>query len=152
MSELISSILAWPDIVQGAIGSALFSLILYFGQKITLIFKNMISEINLDRKISSLTSELVRLSTATSKDPIYRVNHVTILLLRASRPFIKALIWLGLGFIFSTLSSPFGVIGYVGFIFYLFSALEIVKPIEAQDGDQHRIEEITKILSEMKKK
>ncbi|WP_139016260.1 hypothetical protein [Pseudoalteromonas sp. TB13] len=60
--------------------------------------------------------------------------------------------WVVLGLIANSFVTPMGVIGYVGAIFYLFKAFEVVSPNEdSTEVNVKKLNEVTKELSELEK-
>ncbi|WP_143501105.1 hypothetical protein [Pseudomonas sp. Irchel 3H3] len=154
MEKLIASIQDFPVIVQGAMGSALFALVLYVGQKIAAYCFDSVRARSKRNQIRQIKEQYIRFCAISAREFTERTYYVSVLWLRASRHLVKALIWLVLGLVsesaFGALGAfgPFGAVGFMGAIFYLFLALNIVKPIEF-DGD---VEQKTKELkSEMDK-
>lgn len=142
MDKLIASIQEWPVIVQGALGSALFALVLFVGQKIAAYFIDSMHAQSRQARIRQLREQLIRFKALKAKDNAERAYYASLIWLRASRHVVKALIWLALGLAFNSLLGVLGVVGFLGAIYYLFIALSIVKGI-SYDGDvTAKIEEI----------
>jgi len=137
MSTIIETIQNWPVIIQGALGSALFALVMYLGEKVFSAAPALASRLSRTRRRSYLITKAIRLRAKTSKDPLAKAYYPAMLWYRASRDVIKGLIWLTLGLIFTNMVGVFGVIGHLGCLYYLFFALEVVKPIK---GDSASIE------------
>src|SRR5690606_4819398 len=123
-----------PVIFQGALGSALFALVLFAGQKIAAYFLDTLRANSRQSRIRQLKEQLIRLRALKAKDRAERTYYISLLWLRASRHVIKALIWLTLGLAFNTILGVLGVVGFMGAIYYLFFALNIVKAI-TYDGN-----------------
>jgi hypothetical protein len=137
MSELVRTIQDWPVIIQGALGSALFALLMYVGEKLFSAVPAIFSKLSHKRRRSHLINQVLRLRAIASKDPIQKAYFPSMLWYRASRDVIKALIWLTLGLLFSEVS-VFRVIGFIGCLYHLFFALEVVKAIKADGGEIDR--------------
>ncbi|MCK9388318.1 MAG: hypothetical protein M0Q22_07990 [Sulfuritalea sp.] len=142
MEQLIASVQDWPVIVQGALGSALFALVLFTGQKITTYFLDTVHAQSKRERARQLREQLIRYKALKSKDNAERAFYAAVIWLRASRHVVKAFIWLTLGLAFNSLLGVLGVVGFLGATYYLFVALGIVKGI-SYDGDVTlKIEEI----------
>jgi len=148
MEEFIEAIKAWPVIVQGALGSAAFWLLLNLGQWLTERTSKSTSSFLHKTKKSALINERMRLGAlkAQGRD---KALFASFLVYRMSRPLIIALIWLVLGQIFNSVIGVFSIIGYLGAIYYLFVALGIVKAVN-YDGDiDARIKDIKDELNKI---
>ena len=149
MQEIFNAIKDWPVILQGALGSAAFWVFLMSGQKLIEIGHSSTISLLAGARKSALINERIRLSTLTATG-IHKPLHSSMLIYRMSRHLLKALIWMVLGNIFDSLIGVFAIIGYLGALYYLFKALDVVKPIK-YDGDvQARINEINAELSSLK--
>jgi hypothetical protein len=71
MNNLIKEILEWPIILQGALGSFLFWMLLSGGQKLTSFLVEKFSKYSKTKKLRILQEELLKLKIATEK---YRVK------------------------------------------------------------------------------
>ena len=89
----------------------------------------------------------INLKLTTGKE---RHIFAPILLYRMSRPFIKAIIWLVLGLITGNLFEALSVVGYIGSIYYLLKALDVVSAYSFEGDLKERINEINKQLKELK--
>jgi hypothetical protein len=68
MQELIDAIKAWPIIIQGALGSALFWLVLVVGQKITNALSIRFSTQSKSRRRARLVNQGLRLRALIAGD------------------------------------------------------------------------------------
>ncbi len=150
MNTVLDKILDWPVIVQGAVGSALFSLILYLGQKTFVFVPRLASKVTVGRRRSYLHTRLLRLHSASRDDLLGQAAFASALCYRALRDLFKALIWLTLGLLFTNFVGVWGVVGYLGCLYYLFFALEVVKPITVEGSEiQTRIQEIKQQIAQL---
>jgi cell division protein FtsB len=147
MEKLITSIQDFPVIIQGAMGSALFALLLYIGQKIATYCLDSFRANSKKTRVRQLKEQYIRLRALKSEDRAEAAYFASLLWLRASRHVVKAMIWLTLGLAFESAFGTLSVVGFMGAIYYLFFALNIVKPI-SYDGDLQK--RITEILAEMR--
>lgn len=134
MDQLILSIQDYPVIVQGAMGSALFALVLFVGQRMAAYGLDRFRAGSRRVRKRQIKEEYIRLRALGADDYSEGAYFGSLLWIRASRHFVKALIWLVLGMIFDSTIGVLGVVGYMGAVFYLFFALSIVRPI-SYDGD-----------------
>lgn len=89
-----------PVIFQAALGSALFALLLWSGQKLTAHIASKVTTNSKSRRKTFLVEETLKYSLLGAKDYSTRGAYVSLLLYRAARNLIKALIWLTLGLAF----------------------------------------------------
>lgn len=146
MQEFVDAIKAWPVIVQGALGSALFWLILLIGQLLVTRLTSWQSKRSKIARKGWLMSErakcLAGLATSSETFAVY----ATILLYRASRPLCRSILWLVLGLSFQAFIEPAGIVGYLGALYYLFKTAGVLGTIHSQ---QHTAEELEKIDQEL---
>jgi len=147
--ELQQAIQQWPVIIQGALGSALFALIMYLGQKLFAHVNHFISSVSNNSRISELTTEKLKLGMLTfrgEKSAIFAAP----LVYRMSRKLLKALIWLVLGLIFGNFSNLLSVVGFLGSLYYLIIALNVVSPYETSEDSEERLQKINDELKKLK--
>lgn len=153
METIINTISDWPVIIQGALGSALFALILFIGQKITIFTGNVLSSYSSNAKEEKLNLQWQKysgLKAFLDGDKNLSTQLQVGLLYQASRSLITGLIWLGLGLIFSNFINTLGIVGYIGFIYYLFKALSCVQKVDRTIPPQERLKEIEEQLTALK--
>ena len=150
VNTLTDIIQNWPVIVQGALGAALFAAVLYVGERLYTVLAFGVSRISRPRRLTYLNNRRIRLYAVKSEDLLSRTYFVSVLWYRASREVVKALMWLTLGLLFTNFVGVWGVIGYLGCLFYLLFALSVVKPI-IESGDQldAEIEKVRAALAEL---
>jgi len=141
LQEFLNAIKDWPVIIQGALGSALFALILFVLQKVYAYANHQIALLSKKSRIRELTNERLKIgmSIGQGKD---KALFASPMLYRMSRPFLKSLIWLVLGLLFSELFDILSVVGYLGSIYYLLNALDVVAPYECEGNLKIRLKEI----------
>jgi hypothetical protein len=147
MEKLLIAIQDWPVLIQGALGSALFAFVLFAGQKLTANLSDRYVNHSKQSRETRLRNQIIRLSALLAKDNSERAFLSSVLWLRASRDVIKAFIWLALGLSSASFLPALGTVGYIGCIYYLFSALDVVKGI-SYDGNVG--EQIAKLQAEIK--
>lgn len=148
MEELINAVKAWPIIMQGALGSALFWLLLAIGQWLTGKANKSTSSFLKNTRKSALVNESMRLGAlkAQGRD---KALFASFLIYRMSRPLLMGLIWMVLGLTFNNIIGVFSIIGYLGSLYYLFIALGIVKAVSYEGDVDARLKEIKEALDEM---
>jgi hypothetical protein len=142
MQELIAAVKAWPIIIQGALGSALFWLVLLLGQKGVQALARKYSHMSKKARISWLISEKARCLASMSEDHDSFATYATVMLYRASRHLLRALMWLVLGLTATTMFSWLGIVGYVGCLYYLFKSYEIVAPADISRDSAERLTQV----------
>jgi len=148
MNELIKAASEWPVLLQGAIGSGIFWLVLVAGQKISISISKKYSESSKKRRKNFLIEQRLKYYYKTTSDNIIRGTVFSALTYRALRNFLKAIIWLTLGMLGKEFLSSLAIIGYVGTLYYLFAALNTVTPVPEEDDPSKKLEEMN---SELKK-
>jgi len=71
-------------------------------------------------------------------------------LIRASRNFVKAQVWLVLGLIFGSWFTVLGTVGYLGCFFYLLRTLDGVKAIKHQGDYEVRVKELDEEIARIR--
>lgn len=143
MEQLITAIQNWPVLIQGAIGSAIFWLVLLFGQKLTAALSRKVQTLSKERQKRYLYNEILRHKAVRDGGEFQPGTfYASVLWFRASRRVISGLIWLTLGLIFGTITDVFGIVGFLGCLYYLFEALYIVKPLEVTGDINEKISEL----------
>lgn len=149
METIIETIRDWPVIVQGALGSGLFWAILLFGQKLNVLIAKKYSHISRKARISYLHSAIDQYIIDTVDSENIIVLSYVALIYRALRRLFMALLWLVLGLISNTLFNPLGIIGYLGALYYLLQAANIVAAqkdnIDPQAELDKAVDELTKL-------
>jgi hypothetical protein len=146
--ELIEAIKNWPVIVQGALGSAAFWVLLVAIQNIYQFINHRISKVSRNNRKSELINERLKLGLKVTKGRD-RALFAPVLLYRMSRPFLKALIWMTLGLMFTPASSVLSTVGYIGSIYYMIKALVIVSPFSFEGDPKLRMAEIQDELDQL---
>jgi small-conductance mechanosensitive channel len=150
MEDLIEAVKAWPVIVQGALGSGLFWLILFIGQKFATSVAGKYSNASKKARLSWLVSEQAKCFANMAKSHEESARFATIILYRASRHVIRAVMWIALGLISSSIISALETIGFIGALYYLFKAYEIVAPIDDEQYNEERLKQLTEERERLK--
>lgn len=146
MQELIEAIKAWPVIVQGALGSALFWLVLLIGQKATVAATEAYSRHSKASRISWLTTAGIKYQGAIENNTDYAIG----LIYRSARDLYKGIMWLALGLSIQSLFDVSGIIGYAGCVYYLLKAYSVVAPLDTTENLKEKLQEINNELSKLK--
>lgn len=150
MQELIDAIKAWPIIIQGALGSALFWLILLCGQYITTRISLSYSLHSKITRRNWLIGERAKCMANISKTNSEFSVYAIILMYRAARHLYKALMWLAMGLVFQSLFLPAEVVGFLGCLYYLFKVAEVLGPIDDEKHSAAALAEIDQELDELR--
>ncbi len=142
MTVLLNAISDFPVIVQGALGSALFALCLYLGQKATVASRQWAASLSKRRRRRYLIEEIARYNVIANKDYAIRGAFVTLLLLRACRSLFKALLWLTFGLITGNVIGVLSVVGYLGALYYLFGGLSTLAPADKSVDAKERLRQL----------
>lgn len=151
MSELIDEVMRWPIIFQGALGSGLFWIVLLIGQKAVDKVSSTYSHKSIAARKSWLVSEQFRHALGCSNlSHDEKAHFFSVLIYRSARHLYRSLMWFVLGFIANSFLNPLGVVGFVGSLFYLFKAYEIVSPnMNGPEESEKRLFEITEELKDL---
>jgi hypothetical protein len=147
LDRLVTAITDLPVIVQGAMGSALFAVVLYVGQRAVGLFSSKLIASKRDRRKRYLADELMKIGVAAAADTGDRMFFLGMVLYRCARYVVAALLWLTLGLIFNSAIAVFGIIGYIGCIYYLLQSVRLLQPL-AEHPD--RKTQFTKLSEELK--
>ena len=140
--KLVAAVTDLPVIVQGALGSALFALLLFMGQRLTTWLIVKYSQSSRARKRVFLIEESLKYNLTNADDYATRGAFVSRLSYRALRSLFRSLIWLTLGLIFGIVDKIFSIVGYLGCLYYLFSGLNTLMPPTRVKDVEAKLEEI----------
>lgn len=145
--ELIEVVKDWPVIVQGALGSGLFWIILLIAQKSFDFGVSYLSKHSKQQRSSWLVSRYAKLKAfGGSKDKVEAVYSISAVSYRSLRPLYKGFMWLSLGLITYPFNE-FGIaIGGIGAVYFFLKAYEVVSPI---NSELNTAEEIRKVHQEL---
>jgi hypothetical protein len=155
VNEVINTILAWPLIIQGALGSGLFWLVLLLGQKLTSIFSQVISQRSVSNEIEYLKTQrdkYIGLKAHYDKN-IQAANYIaTGFIYKSLRSLFMGLIWLALGLSFGSIIPVLGVVGFFGCFYYMLKGLAVVQKVDKSTSPKDKIKEIDQRLQELEPK
>ncbi len=145
MEEIILKVTEWPVIIQGALGSGLFWLLLILGTKTTNFISNKIGSFTENASIENKRAEVLRYKAIESDDPALASLGVIGLIYGAFHYIVKALIMIVFGLIFQPIIYIFGIVAYIVALYFLFRAYHIVKDMD----DTKSQESITQLEKEI---
>ena len=133
--EIIGKILEWPIIVQGALGSALFWLVLFVGQKTI----NKISEKwNSDKETANYFAKSFH---ATEHETIRHLAFQSSMF-GVLHYFIKSILIVVLSFIFGQFIPLFQTLGLIISLYFLFRALSYVPHFDSFSSKEETRKEL----------
>lgn len=148
MEIIINRILQWPVIVQGALGSGLFWLILFLGQKAFAASSSKYISFNKNRRLGKLQAERIRYRAFIVEDRGLSVFLIIGLIYGAMHNLIKSLICVCIGLLLQSFIPVFGAIGFLFALYYLFNAADAVRDIDSKVDKKNRVEELaTEIMT-----
>lgn len=145
MEEIILKVTEWPVIIQGALGSGLFWLLLLLGTKITDFITDKIGNFTKQASIDNKRAEVIRYRALESDDPALASLGVISLIYGTFHFVVKALIMVIFGLIFQPIIYIFGIVAYVVALYFLFRAYHTVKDMDDTDS----LERITQLEEEI---
>lgn len=150
-NRFLEAVSNWPIIMQGALGSALFATIVFIGQKIYSYVSIKFSELSKIRRLEFLKEECTRCFIHTSDHVSTIIIGIISLFLGSFRKFLKGMAWLTLGLLGTKVSSLLGVIGFLGCLYYIFSALNTLRRYQISDYQNGKMEELEAELEQLQK-
>lgn len=151
MSNFINIITEWPLIVQGALGSGLFWLVLLVGQKASAYFSKKLSTYSVARREHYLNREWQKftgLQAHYDGNKELASSFMVGLIYQSLRSIFTGLIWLALGLTFNSVIPVLGVVGFIGCIYYMFEGLSAVQRVSKENTPA---ENLVEIEAELKK-
>ncbi|MBN3116056.1 hypothetical protein H4F46_14265 [Pectobacterium brasiliense] len=149
MQEIITAIMEWNVIIQGALGSAVFWLFLLLWQKLLGFCSKEYSSHSSKTRKTWLINRLAIINMSLSHSIEDQSHFAAILLYRASRFLFKALMWLVLGLTLNIIFQPVSAIGYIGCLYYLSKGLYVVGGSAANEAKEELIQELNRINKEL---
>lgn len=120
LQKTFEAVMQWPVIVQGALGSALFALISYVGQRVVKKIVATLAKHNQNLRKENLHRELIHTKFIRMPGRTDRVMIVS--MFQASSYIASGLIFLALGWLFEGIVPLSFKIGVLGFLYYVFRA------------------------------
>ncbi len=152
LDKIIVAITDLPVILQGALGSALFALTLFLGQKTAAYVSNKISLTSIRYKENALIDEQAMLNVIAAKNIEEETYYAVVSLYRAGRYATRSMFWLILGLIFGSIIPVFEMVGYLGGLYYILQVMRVFQGTSAsKDEAKFRIEQIDIELNQLDK-
>ena len=124
---------------------------LVLGQKLTALVSTKVSALSKRKRRGDLLTQLLRFQALKASSNELAGPYASILWYRASRSLIMGLMWLTLGLIFGSILPILGIVGFIGCLYYLFSALNVVRPLSYDGSIDERITELHEKIDEIDK-
>jgi hypothetical protein len=131
-----------PVIFQSVLGSALFAAMVLAGQRFYAYVACRIAGLSKERRKTYLIEQQIIYNVLAARSNPDKAAFLLLLMYRASRSLFMALIWLTLGLIFASVEPSFGMVGYLGCIYFLFSGLITVAGPKIVEDPEAKLEEI----------
>lgn len=155
MNAVIKAITDWPALAQLVVATGIFSALVNLVTKIYAVCATQVIKVSQNARTSRVGNELLRTlayKAAETSDIQHHGMYAAVLWYRASRHLIKALIWLTLGLACNAFVKAFGVVGFLGCLYYLFSAFQVVRPFPGPFDADAKIQELEQRLAESQQK
>ncbi len=149
MENIIDFFNSWSGVTQSLIAAAIFLVFQKIGSKALDALTELWSKSSKQRRITRLNNELARLNTVSGGIQ-NRTFAISVLLFRAARRIVKGLIWISLGLTSGAISPTLSIIGFVGGLYYFFSALAVVSRVDADENTSAVMKEIDEELTRLK--
>lgn len=128
MREFIDAILQWPAILQGLLGSALFALISFVGERVLRRLGPLASKVSLEsRKYRVLVDMARHAGFRKGVSTQVTILFAAMLVLEAMRFIVRALLMICLGLMTTDIVPTFGFVGYAMAVYYLLKAVAVTR-------------------------
>ncbi|HHF3199684.1 hypothetical protein MTR11_23440 [Vibrio sp. CCB-PB317] len=145
--NIIDTITAWPVIVQGALGSALFAITSFLGQKIVRFFFSKWEKYSRTNNEVLASQKVALIGAYIDNDRNELSNVLTLMMFSSFHYIMKAVLFVAFGLVAESLLPAFGLAGYfIGFI-YLFKAMTYSPHLAFLDN--HTEEELKEIKEQL---
>jgi hypothetical protein len=146
MQKLIEVVQDWPVLVQGVLASALFYFLLLAAQRLWALIAKAASYYSATRRKSALISESLRLEGSLLSPVEGGGAYAAVLTMRALRRIITGLLWMALGLMFGSFLPVLGVVGYLGCIYHLLAAAQVVRYVPTDFDVKERLRVVDREL------
>ncbi|MAX53436.1 MAG: hypothetical protein CMH22_15785 [Methylophaga sp.] len=136
--NIFEEIIKWPVIVQGALGSALFWLVLLLGQKTAVFISKKITE---DRDVATYFSLLAKAGPTRE----FRFDGLLTCLYAGFHYFLKAAIIALVSLIVSPINNVIPIVGYLVSLYFLFRSLSYVQHFSSLGSKEDAIKRLLDI-------
>ncbi len=150
-SEILKKILEWPIIVQGALGSAIFWMILRLFSYLSNLAAKQIGLFKLKSKHDKYLREYIYQKYTSSSGLFYYTQGYFLSFKKALEFLLQGILFLLFGFLLSFLHKVYLIVGLIGAIYYAFKSLSWILPYETNEFSSNlerweRIAQLEKIL------
>jgi hypothetical protein len=147
LNDIIQIIKEWPVIVQGALGSALFWLVLLIVQRASSLGILYFSNHSRTQRFSWLISRECKHEAFGGAETDAKAAYATsCLIYRSLRHCYKGLMWLALGLIVYPFFDIGLVIGGFGMVYFFSKAFEVVAPFKENENSPEEWKKVKKEL------
>ncbi|TMX38872.1 hypothetical protein DA096_09200 [Vibrio rotiferianus] len=146
---MLKEILELPAIVQGALGSALFAIVLWLLKLGSSFLIDRVSFLDNKMKVHKINTQLVRCKALQHGEPETVTFALVGLIYLALANILKAVICLIVGYGLSSYILIFSDISLVFALYFVFQALACVSDEAEGDNYQEKIEDLEGQLSEL---
>jgi hypothetical protein len=147
--EIIEVIKDWPVIVQGALGSFAFWLLLRVASSSFNWLTELYEQLSKRSEAASLRDEVIVILANTSEQD-QAGHYASLILYRAARHIIDAFLWVTAGLALSNFAGDLSIIGFIGGGYYLLRAKQVVGPYDYDGDKDERLSEIRCRIEELK--
>ena len=150
LSDIIQKI-KWPIIVQGALGSALFWIILQLFSYLANLVAKQVGIFKIKSKYDRYLREYIYQKYKSSNGMIYYTQGYFLSFEKVLEYLLQGILFFLFGFLLSFIYEVYLIVGIVGAIYYIFKALSWIIPYKAKTFSSNlerwkRISELEKIL------
>ena len=146
---MLEEILELPAIVQGALGSALFAIVLWLLKLGSSFLIDRVSFLDNKMKIHKINAQLIRCKALQNGEPATVTFALVGLIYLALANILKAVICLIVGYGLSSYIAMFSDISLAFSLYYVLQALACVSD-EAEGGNyQEKIEDLERLRNEL---
>jgi hypothetical protein len=138
----------WKPIVQSVIGAFLFWIVLEYAPVAYSKLNAKYSQRSLVSKKKLLTYQITKYHALTSEGAD-RSTYFSALVYAIHRELIQGLIWLTLGLTTMSVIPMFGVVGFIGALYYFIKAASVTAPIDTNIDKKERLKELKDELKEV---
>ena len=136
--DIFQQILEWPVIIQGALGSALFWVILFFGQKSTIFLSSKISE---DKDVATYFC----LTAKSAPSHEQKTRGFLCCIYGAIHYLIKALIIIVVSLFVLPINNVVPMVGFPISLYFLFRSLSYVQHFTSLGSHQESLNQLIEI-------
>lgn len=129
IQDIIEAVKAWPAILQGALGSALFAIVLWFIKWAFRVTRQKRKFQSIRSRRTSLQDRICLLQAVLAPSQREASEFVVLVLYRASRHGINAMIWVVYGLAAGSMIPLIGNVGFVVALYYLLKMAAAVGPV-----------------------